>query len=313
MPISRPIDDLPEKSRREGVFPDAELTVTSMLARRWHEKYVEQGRHEYAAAIADLPFRASNVAFRCDRQMFYAMTDTARSNPDSIADAWRFGLGQMVHDQLQQVLTDLGDGWVPEVVVDLRTIGIEGSAHADLVHYDAAGNADHVVELKTVNGFSFKLSATSFKGPPEGPRHSHILQGAMAAKALGAPKVSVAYLAMENVSVDLAKQYTDTEVGRFAAEWTYDVAGLEPLIDQERARIARLVQASRLKLRPGRTLSDPTIAAGAAVFNTDTGAWHVVEGDVVVSAGKTWFCNYCGWRDQCSSDGPDAQSVEVEL
>jgi hypothetical protein len=50
--------------------------------------------------------------------------------------------------------------------------------------------------LKTVNGFSFKMKATGFKGPAEGPSWAHILQGALAARALGADTMIIAYLSM---------------------------------------------------------------------------------------------------------------------
>lgn len=310
MPIRRPIDDLPQPEQASPKLPVAQPLVITKVAEQWHRKYLSEGRGEYGAALPELPFRASSVAFRCDRQLWYSMTDSERSNPDTLADSWRFGLGQMVHEYLQSVLADLGDGWESEVKVDLRSISIPGSAHADLVHY-TDGKPDIVCELKTINGFGYKMAATNFKGPAEGPKHAHILQGGMAAKALGASKLVIGYLSLENVSPNLAHQYAGSDAGRFASEWHFNVADLDEMIAVETRRINRLVAAAKLEVLPLPMLAQPDFPVGAHIEPTKQGVWRVLDpAGVVIDYGKTWLCDYCGWRDRCATDVASVTSAE---
>ena len=296
MPINRPIDDLPMPDRPVGNQPATSSVVVDRLANAWYEH--DQAAHNGAKAIPELPFRLSAVSNRCDRQMVYSMTNEPASNPPTIADSWRMGLGTMVHESLQSVLANFGDGWQSEVTVDLRDIGVDGSGHVDL--YNPATKT--VVELKTVNGFSFKMKATGFKGPAEGPSWAHILQGALAARALGADTMIIAYLSMELVGPELARSYSTSEVGRFAAEWHYNMADLNPAVDKEIARIRRLTAAARAGVLPSRMLDDPSIPAGASVVSPQTGNWSVVDAvGNVQQAGKVWFCNYCRYQDTCTA------------
>lgn len=355
MPVRRSIEDLPA-AQKPARPPSRNILLVDRLARRWAEL---NAHNEYLPAIPGRRYRASSAALRCDRQQFYSLTNVERSNPDTIADTWRMALGSMVHDQLAETMDSLGDGWRSEVIVDLAPIGVDGSAHADLVQFvcrhcdapilmedapddeqattivcqcsdrcashdvfeiDRTAKGEHtwspnheraalVGELKTVNGFSFKTKATTFKGPPEGPQYAHIIQGAIAADALGCDSVIVGYLSMELVSPSLASAYCDDETGRFAAEWHFSVRQMRSVLDTEYARINRLMRAADANVMPARELYTDDIPSGAFIINPSTGAWRA--GDV---AGSTWFCNYCGWKDQCINDGADgATPVEVSL
>jgi hypothetical protein len=365
MPINDPIDHLPTAPVTGPRLPSKTPLVVKHLAETWWNKYRAEGGLDKAPALPGKSFRLSSVSMRCDRQLWYSMLSVPETEPTTMAGAWRMGLGTMIHNELQDVMLAMPGGWRPEVLVDMTSIGIDGSGHADLVQFlcihcsspirmesnegderwddpsilyaicdeecDASasfqvrkvdeghGNfhythdpeherAEICVELKTQGGFGFKMKATNFKGNAEGPQHDHVMQGALAARVLGAPKLIVAYLSMENVSADLAAAYSVDEFGTFAAEWKFLVADLDLLIDAEIARIKRLIRAAQANVLPARELSDPTVPVGAVVFNpraTPTnGAWQLLGADGhVAQAGQKWYCGYCRHRTRCINDG----------
>ena len=302
MAIKKSLADLPRSSDFGGNKPAANNFVAEAVADKWYEKYLADGRDTLERAIPDAgPYRASFASKRCDRALWYAMNDTPPSNPNGLADAWTFGLGHTVHSMLQEVLGDLFESAEEEVDVDLRAIGINGSAHVDMV-MDYKGKKT-VVEIKSINGFGFKMAATTFHGPPEGPRSGAVLQAAMAAKALGADQIVVAYLSLEKVSSNLAASYSDSEAGRFAAEWHYTVEELDDIIATEVKRIKRMEKA---KERPPRRLVDHDIPEGATITNPQGGDWIALEspGSKVISdTGSTWMCGYCNHKDLCIQEG----------
>lgn len=366
--IRRTIDDLPRAQQAAARPPSHNMLVLRPVVEAWWEEHTD----DYEKAIPELAFSASMMGQRCDRQLWYTLSGAPESNPPSSADVWRMDLGSVVHLMLQNQLDNLGGGWRREVLVDMRRIGIEGSAHADLVqfqciHCDAsiveqhvlersvAGSptgwdvhvrcsdecaaseafiidrtlrgdntwspeherAEMVCEFKTVGGYSFKLQATSFNGPPEGAKFAHVLQGGICADALGSNKLVVAYLSMELVSAALAKAYCNDEIGRFAAEWHYSIDELRPLLDVEYERIQRMMRMGTAGQRPAREIHDPEVPAGATIINPLQAAWAVRDqGGVITQTGGMWsgqYCNYCRHQALCIQDGADAQSADVDI
>jgi len=330
VPIKKQHEGLPLASRAEGTPPSKHPILVHRIAEAWFERYVAEGGLDYQAAIPELPYRASLAGSRCDRQMLWRMIGHEPSNPNTIADHWRMYVGNIVGGALGEEMKNPGAQyedvdvmWDAEVNVDLRTIGIQGSAHADLVRYrytgDDVGNAtidwltrylwvpDLVVELKTAGGFAFKRQSTSFSGPPSGPKYGHIVQGALAAAALGAPKLMVAYLALDMLSVGEAKKQHVDDIGRFGAEWHYMTEDIELAVEHERLRIKRLLHQRDHDILPTRTLDDPTeYPAGAVVVRFPGGAkaqWQVQVDDSIVDAGTTWMCDYCEFNKDCKEAG----------
>ena len=228
--VAKDLSDLPNAPRDAGSPPTSQPEFVNAIAESWYQQYLESGAAHRNKAI-DLPYRGSFAGFRCDRQLYYAMAGMPRNVP-SIADAYRMSLGTLVHDGLESAIKDAMPNAEFEVEVDLRTIGVDGSAHADIVTYFDDGRCDAVVEVKTVNGFGFKTMASDFKGPPEGPRSGHVLQAALSAMALGAERVVVSYLSMESMSPSLSK-YVDGDIGRFAAEWHFSKEEYEAIAKPE--------------------------------------------------------------------------------
>jgi hypothetical protein len=364
--IRRTIDDLPRAQAAAARPPSKNMLVLQPVVDAWWDAHTD----DYEKAISELPFSASMASQRCDRSLFYTLTGAAESDPPTVADVWRMDLGSMVHTTLQSQLAALGQqGWRREIIVDLRNIGIQGSAHADLaqflcIHCDAPihmedvsavppnepiaiaaqcgdecsasvafwiyrnhkgdhtwdpqhERADVTCEFKTIAGYAFKLSTTSFKGPPEGAKYAHVLQGGMCAEAMGCNKLVVAYLSMELVSPEMAKTYCDSEIGRFAAEWHFTVEELRPILDAEYARINRVSTLASADLRPAREIHDPEIPAGATMVDPLRSAWQLrtIDGKVA-DTGKMWngnYCNYCRFQQLCNSDGPDAHTVDADI
>jgi hypothetical protein len=289
-------------ARTEGHPPDG-VEYVSRLAESWHYRYKAEGNDEKAMSIPDRRWRASWAA-NCNRATAYLITRTEESNPVTIADAWRFSLGNFVHEAVQQDLIEAFPGVEVEVPVDLRPIGIDGAATADVL-----GDVDGVrtaMELKSINGFGFKMAATSFKSPPEGPRHSALVQGALAATAGEAERLIIGYLSLENVSPQLAS-YTDSEIGRFAAEWHYTPDEFRPIAMEESERVANILTRLDQGWEPAqfkRRIPDPDYPKRMEVTDPSTGHW--IESDpngAIISTGRAWQCAYCPFRDRCIADG----------
>lgn len=304
MPIAKDLSDLPPADKPAGCPPVAEPQFVSAIAESWFDQYLTNGEHMRAKANPELPYRASYTAFRCDRQLHYAMQGMDRPNPN-IADAYRMSLGTLVHAGLEDAIKATFPNAEFEKQVDLTPIGVPGSAHADIVTYldQTKPKVDAVVEVKTVNGFGFKSMATDFKGPASGPRSGHVLQAALSALALDADRVIIAYLSMENLSPSM-KRYTQSDIGRFAAEWHYGRDEYEALARKEIERIQRVTRWLDIpELIAPTTLHDDEVPTGAYVQDPQRGMWVNTDGaGNITDTGRVWFCDYCDWRDVCTSD-----------
>jgi len=306
MAIKRSIEDLPSAAPREGRPPARNNFVAEALAQKWFDEYIARGEQHLGLAIPDAgPWRASWAGKRCDRDLFYALRGDEESNPNTIADYWRFGLGKKVHEMLQEVVEGLFPDAESELDIDLRPVGIPGSAHSDLV-FTYKGKRT-LVEIKTAGGFRFKMATTGMRGPAEGPSHGHVVQAAVAAAALGCEQVVICYLAMENLSPQMA-DFSDTEAGRFAAEWHFTTEALMPFVIEERDRVNAMLAHIEADTLPPRQLHDPTeVPVGAVVVDPlaprNRGRWQLRDGEDIADHGETWICGYCNQRDRCARDG----------
>jgi hypothetical protein len=316
MPINKNLSDLPAAETREGVTPDADPFIGRAIAEAWLS---ENFSDEKAHAVEGTSFRFS-MAGACSRELAYYMTDTPISDPVDAAGAWRMSLGTMVHEAVQKYQNYI----IPALMLDVdetRSGSIDdevkthidrcnGSGHADMVITVLDGNntvlKKTVVELKTINGFGYKMAATSFKGAPEGPRQDHVLQAALNAYALDADEVIVCYLSMENVSPNLIKYCDDPMFGRFTAQWTYSKAEWMPLAEAEIERVSKIqarlneVDGDALQIRR-RVKNDDGV--WVTVNDPSTGAWTRTDEDgAIVDAGKYWKCAYCNYQQQCVGD-----------
>lgn len=298
MPIKKSIEDLPYASQAEGNPPSKNPWVARTLLEAWADA---QGDGEYAHALPEAgPYRASYASQRCDRALVYKLRGDEPTNPFGLATIWRFGQGTLVHDSLQALATHIWD-CEPEANVDLNSIGIPGSAHADLIINKDGKRI--VVEIKTVGGFAFKQAAFDFKGVADGPKEDHVLQPAMINAAIGGDGVIVLYVGQENVSAQIAKSNNLDDVGKCMAEWHFSTEQLQPLVDAEVGRIQAAVAVAKSNAVPVRLLHSRQYAKGAVVTNPENGAWVVTDGRDIVDSGSAWNCGYCDFRDRCIEEG----------
>lgn len=310
--IKTDIGDLPAAPRNEGNPPSPNPKFVTQLAEAWYADLVSNNGHghdlDLTRAIPEAgPYRGSYASKRCDRDLYYALSGVEQSDPPGVADQWRFAIGHMVHDGIQKVMNRVHDGKVlVENDVDLNPAGIPGSAHADLIVLDDDGAEVCVVEYKTINGFGFKMAATTFKGPPEGPRSGHALQAAMVAVARGVPYFAVGYFSLENLSPSMAADFANGEIGRFTAEWRYKTDDWVGEVNREAQRVARILDDIDQGRMSPRRLDDPEYPENAIVEEPDRkGRWTATTDDgIVVGTGTAWMCDYCSFRTRCIEDGP---------
>ena len=313
MPIKNDLSSLPPALRRDGMLPVEKPIVVSLLAQRWFEQYVADGQVDRAKAMPERRFRASWASKRCDRSLQYALTNVEASDPSTLADYWRFGMGTLVHDALEDVIHNLFPDALCEVPIDLKPIGLDGSATVDIVLPATDNRRAIVIEVKTINGFGFKKAATSFKGPAEGPRWGAIVQGALAAAVFDADLI-IAYLSLESMSPSLAISYGDgSDVGRFAAEWHIDAEQAKAIATAEVQRINRVLALTDAEIVAPREIHDRELQPGATVTDPKRGMWTVEDNGKVVSTGTTWMCDYCDHRAKCIEDGAGGASSSSEF
>jgi len=300
MPINRDLSSLAAAEPRSAVVPDLNPFIGRALAGQWLDENHEQHKNH---AVEGTKFRFS-MAGSCSRALAYYMTQVEETDPIDEADAWRMGLGTMIHEALQDACVKAFPGAETEVKVQVD--GLNGSGHIDMVLHDVRDGKPWVtaVEIKSINGFGFKMAATGFKGPAEGPRRSHIQQGALGAMSVNADELIICYVAMENVSPSLAKYSDDPVFGRFTAQWTYDRATYMKYAVDEIDRVNHVINA----LESGASAIDiePTVENNNGVIvsitNPSNGAWILQHENEVLDSGTVWNCNYCRWQSRCSKE-----------
>ena len=278
-------------------------TDTRLFVHRIAEHWA--GGNEAPSTPDDMRWRGSQAGM-CARMVAYETAGVEKTDPPSTADYWRMGLGSVVHELLKPAV----DAWLAtddtvtiEEEISVR-LGEYGDGHVVLVHR-TNDNKTIVLELKTINGFGYKMCVE--KG--EGPRHSHVLQGALYANALDADLLVIGYLSMENISPQRAESQGIDDIGRFASEWHFTPDEFGPLAEQEAARLAGITDAIHdrgddqtalevASLIPRRfSHSDPDIPFPAEIQDSRTGRWMMEN-----QYGKVWQCRYCDYQTRCIND-----------
>lgn len=267
-------------------------------------------------------------AGQCARSIGYKLMGTPATNPTDLAGYWRMGLGTMVHEHLQETLQKAFPGAEIEKVVDAshdEIMGVPTSGRTDVFIVDDEAGKRICIEVKTINGFGFKM-AVGARGVPEGPRSGALFQAALNGRAHGADEVVVLNLSLECLS-DRELAALASRVGgepdshrKFVAEWSYSMSELDEMVDRELARLAKIVTMTDARVEALENEPDPNadveaplpprsipleMPARARITDPMKGAWQVVADGNVMDAGTVWMCaNYCEFRDQCVKDGP---------
>jgi hypothetical protein len=283
--------------------PDPDDWFVRPVVEAWYDQYIADGNDHRAFAIDGTRWRAS-WAGSCARQVAYNVAGVEVTNPVTVADAWRFNIGSMLHDHIQKVVLDRWPGSQIEVKV---RVGDDGSGHADCLVVTDEGERV-AVEIKSINGTGFKTSTIGkSKGAlPDGARVSAILQGALCAASMDPPadKLVVAYFSLENISTFVAKNLP-TETRRFAAQWTFTRDEFMVLAADEARRLDRIVTIVD-KLGPAnvpRIIPDPNLPPHR-VADPATGLLHIIDPETgdFLRKDRTWMCDYCSHREQCIDD-----------
>ncbi len=298
MPIAENLQDLP-KTRPQGNEPDAHPRFAPVLAQSWMDLFGDDTVRPKADAASR--FRASDAG-SCSRRLGYDLIEgvTERTDPMTIADHWRLGIGKAVHEWLQEALVAAYPDAEPEKI-SLLLDGLM-SGHGDLF-IPALGTE---IEAKTINGFGFK-KAVGARGPAEGPRYSAIIQGALNALSHDAHELVILYLSLELLSPREAAKMKASEIGRFCAEWTYPREVFEPIALAELARLQLIAADVDAGVLPERIIPDPEIDEGAVITNPAKGEWRVEMAGLITGTGSTWHCNYCPWQTRCTADAEKGQ------
>lgn len=275
-------------------------------------------------ALADLrSIQATNMVDdpEVDVEIGVMEAEVARwqdTNPNDVASFWIFKIGHLVHEEIQKAAAIVYPDAEIEVKVDLNP-DANGSGTMDLIiripKKEALGmglavrpkHSHYViaVELKSINGYGFKVMATPFNGPAGGPRRSAVIQGSLTATAIDADLLVVGYFSLENVSPDMAAKYVDIgPAGRFMAGWSYSPEEFRGFAEREHKRINAIHKAVDANKLAPRAVEDWDIPSGARVTDPKKGLWVIEKDGAIVQTGKTWQCGYCNQLDRCLADGP---------
>ena len=275
-----------------------------MLATAEHRLFVHRIAEAWAEG-SEAPSQPEGTLWRgswagmCARKVAYMTLGEEKTDPPTTADYWRMGLGSVVHELLEPAIKrwlDNDDTVTVEEEISVK-LGEYGNGHIDLVLNTTDGKKI-VLELKTINGFGYKMSVEK----DQGPRHSHVLQGSMYAHAVDADLLVIGYLSMENISPQRATSFGIDDIGRFASEWHYPKAEFTQWALDETARLEGIVLQAHKHNDPkviARRFahSDPDIPFPAEISDPRNGAW--TSG---TSFGKCWQCRYCDYQTRCTTD-----------
>lgn len=357
MPIQRDTRDIPA-GESEGNPPQATPLIGHLLAERWGELDRAEP-HVNSRSDVDRYVRLGWTG-KCSRDLGYRLLDIEKSNPPDLAARWRMGLGTEVHGLLQAVIAETFPGAEVEKVVDAQhdeLFGFPVAGRTDLflvTEHERAATPEEVddgcelgvafdekrtaVEVKTVNGFGFK-SIIGARGKAEGPRTSWLYQAAFNGRAHKADRVVIVALSLECLSDRELKSLVTKQGGepdpvrKFVAEWTYEMAELDDLVDRETLRLTKVMAmvdhaaeeyvdymrdggfpedertpmaewiAERASLLPPRHIPWE-MPARARVTDPQKGQWVVEVDGNVMDSGTVWYCAYCDFKDRCTADGP---------
>ncbi len=310
MAIKNDLSNLPRPAATSvtGRAPDQHPRYLATVAERLREARDSSG--ELAHAVEGTPFRHSDAA-KCARALSYKFAGIAETEDVDPSGLWNFAVGTYGHEVFQGALLRYFGDKVQVETTCFTEAWPQGSGHADGdIDDDGTGV---VYELKTVGGFAYKM-AVGERGAPQGPKHDHIVQGALNASARGAQRLVIGYLSKEAISVQAAGRKKISELGRFMAEWTFEADEFEPIAAAERARVSGILALVADGQLAARKIPDPELPAGAEIVDPSTGRWEKHDADgAIVDTGSWWACGYCNYRTLCAETISGRIELEVAV
>lgn len=278
--------------------PDPDPWFIKEVVDEWWQEYQAAGNLELDFAIPGSRVRAS-WAGMCARKIAYMIAGIEESNPTTVADAWRFNIGSMLHRMAQ----DVAERKYPGAKVELKVaVGDIGSAHVDFLITKPDGRTAQI-EMKTINGTGFRRM---FGPNGEGPRFGGVVQAALPAIFMDPmpDEIVLAVFSLECMStVQAAKLGVRGEYARFGAQFTYPRELYEPVGREEYVRLQRIVELVDTKgweFVP-RVIADPNLPHHEVILpSKGTLQTKNAEGKVTGTR-NSWHCNYCVFQDQCQT------------
>lgn len=295
------LSHLPQAEKTEGNPPDQKPYFAEKLAQAWADKLDDGAKN---MAFPEARIRHS-WAGSCARKIGYQMLGVDPTNSSDMAGRWVMLLGTMIHEYWQEIMQEQFPDSEMEKKVFLDDC--QSAGHIDMFLNKRNEEGDLIeggtaVELKTTGGFSFKLAAGA-RGPAEGPRTSAVMQASLNGLGSGADKVVVINIATENMSQREASKIGPEYWRKFTAEWSYEQEQFLPVALGEVSRFRKIIEMVDRGDLPPRSVPFE-MPRGARVVDPMTGAWTLIESDMVVQAGTHWSCqSYCSYRDKCVADG----------
>lgn len=281
-------------------LPDDDPWFIVPVVEDWYREYVAQGLTEKAFALPGSKVRAS-WAGDCAHAVALHVAGVEPTDPPTVADAWRFNIGTLVHEQVQAAIEKAFPGSRSEVKV---RIGEHGSGHMDLWVVKPDGET-WSVEIKTINGTGFRRSTS--RRDPEGVRIKYAMQGALNAYSHDPQPdhLLIAVFSLETMSTKEAdKNLLPDEYSRFAAQYTFTRDEYTTLALDEIARLERIVTVTEERGSDyvPRLIPDPFLPHHK-VRDPRKGLLSVLDdNDREIGIGHTWHCGYCPFQSHCCEE-----------
>jgi len=288
----------PETVNPIAVPPTNEFTAR--FAEHWMDEYKAAGRMDKPHAIEGSRIRGS-WAGKCARQIAYYVNGEEVTNESSIGGFWRMEQGTIAHEYWQGCAESLlGDDCTVEAKANF--MGTDGSLHTDLL-VESEKYGKIAFELKTINGFGFKVAVGLMKKGEEGPKHDHFLQGALGAYAHEADHLCIAYISQENVN---PKWADDAGLAsEFCAEWMYPRETFAPYAEAEIKRFQAILDWVDAGTLPPRSIPG-LMPKGARITDIGKSMWTLKdETGAITDTGTLWggkYCMYCPFTEKCVAD-----------
>ena len=278
MTIERNLSHLPTRQQKE----EGEAVFAKLLVESWAEVAKEKGELEHAVAGTSM---RHSMAGHCARAIHYYINGAEVTNPFDLPGYWSTGLGSAVHVWWQEALAKA----FPNAEIDKKVHILEADSSG---HVDAWLPEEKIaLELKTINGYGYKLMVEG----TEGPRHGNLVQACVNAHALGAEKMVLVYLSLEAISKGRAEKRGLTEVERIAKEFHYTPDVFNKVAEAELDRWGKIRAAGDATPR---NIPDPQYPPAALVVDPMTGRLEK-KGEQL---GYAWNCGYCAYQLRCNQD-----------
>jgi hypothetical protein len=279
---------------------DEETWFIEPVVAEWWKQYVDSGALTKDFALPDSRVRAS-WAGDCSRSIAYHVAGVEESDPATVADSWRFNIGTLLHEHIQNALIAAFPGSVAEKKV---RIGTDGSGHMDLWIVLPDGTTV-AVEIKTINGTGYRRMVGK---NPEGLRVKYLLQGALNAYFHEPPadQLLIGVFSLELMSdAEALKAGITDEYRRFASQWTYTKDQYTAIALEEISRLEGIIKKvdEQGVHSVRRIIPDPSIPPRSVIVSPLKGIYEIKdEAGRPIGTGRTWQCDYCPFQSHCAED-----------